>query len=112
MRTSLMSLIAGGLALAASEPAFAQGYGSQGYGYGGYGDHPMMWGNMFMGPVMMILMIVVVAVVVVLVLRFSGIGGGGGKEPRDNALAILNERFARGEIDKAEYEERRKALGN
>lgn len=109
MRTSLMSLIAGGLALAATEPAFAQGYGSQGYGYG---DHPMMWGNMFMGPVMMILMIVVVAVVVVLVLRFSGIGGGGGKEPRDNALAILNERFARGEIDKAEYEERRKALGN
>jgi len=107
MRTSLMSLIAGGLALAAPKAAFAQGYG-----YGGYGEHPMMWGNMFMGPVMMILVIVVVAVAVVLVLRFSGIGGGSGTEPRDNALAILNERFARGEIDKAEYEERKKVLGN
>lgn len=27
-----------------------------------------------------------------------------------SALSILNERFAKGEIDKAEYEERRKAL--
>jgi len=107
-----MSLIAGALAMAASNPAFAQGYGAQGYGYGGYGDHPMMWGNMFMGPMMMILMIIVVAVVVVLVLRFSGIGGATGKASRDNALAILNERFARGEIDKAEYEERKQALGN
>ena len=28
----------------------------------------------------------------------------------DNALGILNERFARGEIDQQEYETRRKAL--
>ena len=28
----------------------------------------------------------------------------------DNALQILKERFARGEIDKAEYEERRRML--
>jgi uncharacterized membrane protein len=29
---------------------------------------------------------------------------------RDNALGILNERFARGEIDQQEYETRKKAL--
>jgi putative membrane protein len=36
-----------------------------------------------------------------------------GPEPRrehDRALEILNERFARGEIDREEYEERRRVL--
>jgi putative membrane protein len=31
--------------------------------------------------------------------------------PADSALQILRERFARGEIDQAEFEERRRALG-
>jgi len=30
----------------------------------------------------------------------------------DNALAVLRERYARGEIDAAEYEERRRILGS
>jgi len=33
-----------------------------------------------------------------------------GGAPSDTARAILRERFARGEIDRAEYEERRTAL--
>jgi putative membrane protein len=34
---------------------------------------------------------------------------GGGRSP--TALDILNRRFARGEIDRAEYDEKRKLLG-
>ena len=35
----------------------------------------------------------------------------GAKHKTADALAILQARFARGEIDRAEYEERRKVLG-
>ncbi len=35
----------------------------------------------------------------------------GSKHKTADALAILQTRFARGEIDRAEYEERRKILG-
>lgn len=31
--------------------------------------------------------------------------------PEDSALALLRERFARGEIDASEYEERKRTLG-
>ena len=96
------------MTLSAATLAHAQGYGYS----GGFGSHPMMSGGWFMGPIMMILMIVVLAVAVVLVLKFLGIGvGGSAKADQGNALAILNERFAKGEIDKAEYEERKRALG-
>jgi putative membrane protein len=33
-----------------------------------------------------------------------------GRRPRDRALDLLRERFARGEIDQAEYDERRRQL--
>ncbi len=100
-------MVAGAVAMSASFMAHAQSYG-----YGGYGNHPMMSGGWFMGPIMMILMIAVLAVAVFLVLKFLGIGTGAKDQhgARDNALAILNERFAKGEIDKAEYEERKKSL--
>ncbi len=83
-----------------------------GYGYRGYGDHSMMWGNWFTGPMMMGLIIIIAVVVVVVILKAFGFGGHSPAKPetRDNALGILNERFARGEIDKAEYEDRKKAL--
>jgi uncharacterized membrane protein len=37
-------------------------------------------------------------------------GGFGPKEPSSDALKILNERFARGEVDAADYTERRDLL--
>ncbi|RJQ54577.1 MAG: SHOCT domain-containing protein [Actinobacteria bacterium] len=43
--------------------------------------------------------------------RGGGMGMGGGEPRRDRALEILNERYARGEIGKEEYDERRRGLG-
>jgi putative membrane protein len=67
------------------------------------------WYAMIFGPIMMLAFIVLTVVVVAWVLRASGLGwhpGADGKTPLDT----LKERFARGEIDRAEYEERKKLL--
>jgi putative membrane protein len=77
-----------------------------------HGPH-MMWegGWMFLGPLMMFALIAVIVVVVVLLLR-----GHGGDKPaartssESRADDILKERFARGEIDEEQYEERRRIL--
>lgn len=76
----------------------------------------MMWGSwygMFFGPLMMIIFIATVVVLVVLAVRWLGSGHGTASHPLPPAktpLDILKERFARGEIDKAEFEERRRLL--
>ena len=95
--------------LGASSAAWAQQQGPY------YGSH--MWnggGWMFFGPLMMIVVIAAVVAVVVLMVRWLG-GPGYGTAPHPSpgrpALDILRERFARGEIDKEEFEERRRVLG-
>ncbi len=66
--------------------------------------------------------IVLLVVLVVLAIRWllrslngssgsDGMGGGHSATPEDAALALLRERFARGEIDADEYEQRRRTLG-
>ena len=79
-----------------------------------YGDHPHMgawgWGGMIFGPIMMIVFIALVVGAVVLVLRWMGLGGSPAARGEKNARDVLDERFARGEIDKDEYEERRRVL--
>jgi len=89
----------------------AQAHGQYGMDYGP--DH--MWGGwagMIIGPVMMIVVIAAVVAAIVLLVRWLGGGPGSraGGAGRRSALDILEERFARGEIDKAEFEERRRAL--
>ncbi|MDH3640001.1 MAG: SHOCT domain-containing protein [Gammaproteobacteria bacterium] len=78
-----------------------------------YGHH--MWGGgWFFGPIMMIGFIALAVVVVVLLVRWLGGAGAGPQQiypPTKTPLDILKERFARGEIDKEEFEERRRVLG-
>ena len=58
---------------------------------------------MYFGPVFFIVMIFACGVMIMYLMRDRS--GG-----RSGALEILKERFARGEIDKNEYEERRRML--
>lgn len=68
---------------------------------------------MFFGPLMMIVFIAVMVAVVVLLVRWlSDRRPGARASSESNAVDILKERFARGEIDKEEYEERRRILGD
>jgi putative membrane protein len=80
----------------------------------GYGPHMMWawgWWGMIFGPLIMILVLAVAIAAVVLLVR--GLGGAWhGPMPPKTPLDILKERFARGEIDKAEFEERRRVLGD
>jgi putative membrane protein len=50
-------------------------------------------------------------VFLILKLRWWGSGGWARGESRPDAIAVLKERFARGEIDAEEYENRRRVLG-
>ena len=86
--------------------AWADAGGERTYGYG-----HMMGGGWILGPVMMILFIALIVAVVVLIVRWLGgtSGASAGARPKA-ALDILEERFARGEIDKEEFEARRQAL--
>ena len=67
------------------------------------------WGGRWVGPIFWIGLLVLLIVAVVALVRRAGDGGRiatRARRPRD----ILDERFAKGEIDQAEYESRRKAL--
>ncbi len=83
-----------------------------------YGNHPHLgawgWGGTIFGPIMIIAFIAVAVVVVVLLVRWLGGPGHGGalhSPPGRTSLDILKERLAKGEIDKEEFEERRRVLG-
>lgn len=71
------------------------------------------WGHMIFGSLMMILFWGGMILLVVLVVRWLGVGSAGGSgaaPPYRSARDILEERFARGEIDKDEFEERKRLL--
>ncbi len=81
-----------------------------------YSDHPHMgawgWGGMIFGPIMMIVFIALIVGAVVWVIRWTGLGGSAVAGGANKARHILDERFARGEIDKDDYEERKRVLSD
>jgi putative membrane protein len=60
--------------------------------------------HFFFGPLFMIAIFAICMVMMMWMMRGHRHSGG------SSALDILNERYARGEINKAEYEERRQVL--
>ena len=76
-------------------------WGYNGYGFGGGG----------MGIGMLLFWGLIIAAIVVLARGFGGKSEGGASRLREKtALDILGERYARGEIGKAEFEEKRRDL--
>lgn len=80
-----------------------------GYGYG----YPMMGGYGVVGSLLSLFWIIVAIVAVVFIIRALR----GGKHSmrhwchEDQALNLLKERYVKGEISTAEFEEKKKAIG-
>ncbi len=71
------------------------------------------WFGMILGPIFMISVLALVIAAAVLLVRWLGGSGQAAApdQPERTPLDILKERFARGEIDKEEFDERRRILG-
>lgn len=94
------------LGLSAALPALAQPYGQDpGFWHPGWG-----WGHMLFGGLMMIAFWGGIIVLVVLLVRWLGSSGTPDHPRRPTPLEILQERYARGEIDRQAYEERKRDL--
>ena len=112
-----VSKLAAGTALALQASlSWAQEAVPQTYPYGGH----MMWGGgwfgMFFGLLSMFVLLLAVFGGFALVVRWFGAPRHDGRSQLHShtgrtPLDILKERFARGEIDKEEFEERRRVLG-
>lgn len=100
--------IAAAVALA---PAAALADPEGGYLDGVWMGH--MWGGgygMIFGPFFMLLWLGVIVFLLVLAFRWLDGGGAGLRKTEDTALETLRARYARGEIDHDEFEERRRRL--
>jgi putative membrane protein len=83
--------------------------------------HDMMWGSnqwggfgMVLGPIFMILIVVGIVAAIIYLLRLFGAAGAATSShaAHDRALALLKERYAKGEIDSTEFAERKKLLAD
>ena len=97
---------------------FLQDILAQGPGYGGWGMHhgPMGWGYGSMGWIWHILMMafwVAIIIGIILFIRWLVVSSRTGAlkgHSENSALEILRTRYAKGEIDKEEFEEKKKDL--
>lgn len=109
LMNALFALFIGMVAL----PAFAQ-IAAERPDYWHYGGN-WGWGHMIFGSVMMLLFWGVIIVGIVIVVRWlaGGVSQQSGSSPaRKRSLEILEERFAKGEIEKEEFEERKRLLSD
>lgn len=89
--------------------AFAQAGAPEYWGWPGPWH---MWGGMgFWWLFPLLMMIVFVALCAFFMSRMFGGHSHGGGDTTSSALKLLNERFARGEISKEEFQEKRTMLG-
>lgn len=107
LKYALLAATAGLMPLSAQ----AQTYERSGWGHG----WDWGWGGMMFGGVMMIVFWGGLIALIVLAVRSFGGGSAQGHAASASgktARNILESRFARGEIDKAEFEERKRALSD
>lgn len=87
-------------------PTFAQELGERDWMWG--------WGGMMAGGGL-VMVLFWGGIVLLIVLLVRGVGGLGPNaspgQPQRTAIDMLKERYARGEIEKDEFEERRRTLG-
>jgi uncharacterized membrane protein len=57
--------------------------------------------------IILLIIFVALAAIIIWVADYTSVGGG----RRATAIDVLNRRFARGEIDRAKYDEKRKLIG-
>jgi putative membrane protein len=90
-------------------------FGQYNHGY------DMMWGSnqwggfgMVLGPIFMILVVVGTVAAIIYLLRLFGAAGPAtsSHEAHNRALALLKDRYAKGEIDSTEFTERKKLLAD
>jgi len=68
------------------------------------------WGGMIFGPFSMLVILGLFVVLIVLLVRWLSGDNASRTGSGDSALTLLKERFARGEIDKGEFEDRKNQL--
>jgi len=81
-----------------------------GWGYGGYGGYGYGWTSM-LGMIIPLIIVIGIVFLVIYVFRRNVLHNNNGPFVHSNsAMDILRERYARGEIDTEEYQNRKRDL--
>ena len=112
MTKTRVSVFLGALSSVAATATVAMADQGDTFGYGHGWDGGMHGGayGWFMAPMFLLFMVVLVVAAVLVFRWIAGPSAAHGHPPGKSALDILKDRFARGEIDTAEYEDWRKIL--